>query len=152
MYSIIYATSVQHSNSQFLKTIVIIKHWLQPLCCTGYRCSLFCPQYSVPLNPLKNAFTCSCPGFPAPLIKEIAFSWCLFTKLCPTLQENPVFCSPPGPSVHGVSQARLLGWIFISFSKGSSQHRDQTHVSCIGWWILYRGATWETHLFSVQIK
>ena len=40
-------------------------------------------------------------------------------------------------SVHGISQARILEWVAISFSKGSSQPRDQIHVSCIGKWILY---------------
>ena len=34
-------------------------------------------------------------------------------------------CSPPGSSVHGVSQARVLEWVAISFSRGSSQPRDQ---------------------------
>ena len=41
-------------------------------------------------------------------------------------------CSPPGSSVHGTSQARLLEWPAISFSRGSSQPRDWTHVFCIG--------------------
>ena len=40
------------------------------------------------------------------------------------------------PSVHGISQARILEWVAISFSKGSSRPWDQTHVSCIGRWIL----------------
>ena len=35
-------------------------------------------------------------------------------------------CSPPGSSVHGVSQARILQWVVISFSRGSSRPRDQT--------------------------
>ena len=39
-------------------------------------------------------------------------------------------CSPLGSSVHGISQARMLEWVAISFSGGSSQPRDQTHVSC----------------------
>ena len=39
-----------------------------------------------------------------------------------------VDCSPPGPSVHGILQARILVWVFISSSKGSSQLRDQTHI------------------------
>ena len=43
-------------------------------------------------------------------------------------------CSPPGTSVHGISQARILEWVAISFSRGSSQSRDQTCVSCIGRW------------------
>ena len=38
-------------------------------------------------------------------------------------------CSPPGSSVRGTSQARILQWVAISFSRGSSRPRDQTHVS-----------------------
>ena len=44
---------------------------------------------------------------------------------------NPRDRSPHGSSVHGILQARILEWIAISFSKGSSQPRDHTHVSCI---------------------
>ena len=40
-------------------------------------------------------------------------------------------CSPPGSSGHGISQARMLEWIAISFSRGSSWLRDQTCISCI---------------------
>ena len=40
-------------------------------------------------------------------------------------------CSPPGFSVHGILQARILEWIDVSFSRGSSLSRDQTHISCI---------------------
>ena len=40
-------------------------------------------------------------------------------------------CSPPGSSVHGISQARILEWVAISFSRGSSQPRDRTHVFCL---------------------
>ena len=49
---------------------------------------------------------------------------------------NPRDCSPLGSSVHGTSQARILEWVTISFSRGSSFPRDQTWVSCIGRWIL----------------
>ena len=48
---------------------------------------------------------------------------------CPTLQ--PVDCSPPSSSVHGILQARILKWVAISFSRGSSQPRDRTQVSHI---------------------
>ena len=51
-------------------------------------------------------------------------------QLCPTLCD-PMDCSPPGFSVHGIFQARVLKWVTISFSKGSSQPRDWTWVSCI---------------------
>ena len=40
-------------------------------------------------------------------------------------------CSPPGSSVHGILQARILEWVAIPFSRGSLQPRDRTHVSCI---------------------
>ena len=44
---------------------------------------------------------------------------------------DPMDCSPPGFSVHGLSQARILEWVAISFSRWSSQPMDQTQVSCI---------------------
>ena len=44
---------------------------------------------------------------------------------------NPMAYSPPGSSIHGILQARILEWVAISFSRGSSQPRDWTHVSCI---------------------
>ena len=44
---------------------------------------------------------------------------------------NPLDCSLPGSSIHGIFQARLLEWIAISFSRRSSQPRDWTQVSCI---------------------
>ena len=48
---------------------------------------------------------------------------------CPTLCD-PVDCSLPGSSVHGILQARILEWVAISFSRGSSRPRN-TQVSCI---------------------
>ena len=57
----------------------------------------------------------------------------------PTLCD-PMDCSPPGSSVHGIFQARGLGWVAISSSRGSFQLRDRTWVSCglcIGRQILY---------------
>ena len=61
---------------------------------------------------------------------------------CPALC-NPKDCSPPGSSVHGISQPRILEWAAISFSKGSSWSRDWTHTSCIGRWILHLWAASE---------
>ena len=55
---------------------------------------------------------------------------------CPILC-NPVDCGPPGSSVHGISQARILEWIAISFSRGSSRPKGQTQVSYISRWLLY---------------
>ena len=44
---------------------------------------------------------------------------CLVAQLCPTLLD-PMDCSPPGSSVHGISQTRALEWVVISLSTGSS--------------------------------
>ena len=54
----------------------------------------------------------------------------LIAQLCLTLC-NPVDCSPPGSSVHGILQARILKWVTIPFSRGSSRSRHWTLVSCI---------------------
>ena len=71
---------------------------------------------------------------------------CSVIKLCPTLC-NPVDCSPPGSPVHGNFQARILEWVAISSSRGSSQPRDWTWVSClscIGRQICHHWAAWES--------
>ena len=65
---------------------------------------------------------------------RILFS--LVAQLCLTLYDL-MDCSPPGSSVHGVSQARILEWVAISSSGGSSRPRDCTHVSYTGRRILY---------------
>ena len=53
---------------------------------------------------------------------------------------DPKDCILPGSSVHGILQARMLEWVAIPFSRGSSPPRDQTHlsdVSCISRRVLY---------------
>ena len=58
---------------------------------------------------------------------------CMCAKLlqsCPTLC-NPIDYSPPGSTVHRILQARILGWVALSSSRGSSRPRDWTWVSCI---------------------
>ena len=54
----------------------------------------------------------------------------LIDQLCLTLF-NSMDCSPPGSSVHGILQARILEWVAIPFSRGSSGPIDETQVSCI---------------------
>ena len=53
--------------------------------------------------------------------------WVLVTLLCLTLP--PQDCSPPGPSVRGILQARIPEWVAIPSSRGSSQLRDRTQAS-----------------------
>ena len=78
---------------------------------------------------------------------------CLCAKLlhsCPTLC-NPVDCSLPGSSVHGIVQARILEWVAMPSSRGSSQLKDRIRVSCIfciDRQILYHWATWEAQSYD----
>ena len=58
------------------------------------------------------------------------------SNMCAIIQSymiicDPMNCAPPGSSVHGISQARILEWVAISSSRGSSQPRNQTCVSCV---------------------
>ena len=46
---------------------------------------------------------------------------------------NPMDCSPPGSSVHGILQARILEGVAIPFFRGSSPPRDRTHIFCRSW-------------------
>ena len=48
-----------------------------------------------------------------------------------TRQSYPTLCYPMDYTVHGILQARILEWVAFPFSRGSSQPRDQTQVSCI---------------------
>ena len=66
---------------------------------------------------------------------------------------RPMDCSPPGSSVHGIFQARILEWVAISSSRGSFWPRDWTHVSyvsCIGSRFLSIGTIWEA-LYIINI-
>ena len=57
-------------------------------------------------------------------------SLCLVSQSCLTLC-NPMDCSLPGSSVHGILQARILEWVSMPYSRGSFQPRDLTHISHI---------------------
>ena len=54
---------------------------------------------------------------------------CVYAQSCQTLHD-PVDCSPPGFSVHGVFHAKILEWVAISTSRGYSPPRARTQVSC----------------------
>ena len=72
---------------------------------------------------------------------------------CVCALSGPTLCdsmdgSPPGSSVHGIFQAKILEWAAISFSRGSSWPRNRTYVSCVsysGRRILYHCATWKAN-------
>ena len=75
-------------------------------------------------------------------------------QLCPTLCDL-MDCSPPGSSVHGILQARILEWVVISFSRGSSWPRDRICIPCIsctGRQIFYHCATWEAPMLLLILR
>ena len=74
----------------------------------------------------------------------------LSLKLCLTLCD-PMACSPPGSSVHGISLARTLVWTAISFSRRSSRPKDWPILSCIGRWVLCHRGPWETCSLAYDI-
>ena len=53
---------------------------------------------------------------------------------------DPMDCSLPVSSVHGISQAKTVEWDAIFYYRGSSKPKDQICISCIGRWILYHWA------------
>ena len=76
---------------------------------------------------------------------------CVHAQSCPTLC-NPMCCNLPGSSIHGIIPGRILEWVAISSSRGSSQPRDWTHVSCvsgIGRRVLYHWATGESYIWQI---
>ena len=66
----------------------------------------------------------------------LLFSHWVMPTLC-----DPMDCSPPNSSVHGILQVKILEWLAISFSRGSSYLRDRTCISCTSRQILH---SWPT--------
>ena len=138
---------------------LIFEHWQVKLWNIHWIYNLLSNMTISPLNQaaFSNLSLCLRPHLPSiyyPHCKEefLKCKWyfhCFLDQIqsfsCPTLC-NPMDCSLPGSSVHGISQARILKWVSISLSWGSFQPKDQSRiscVSCIGRKILYHCATWE---------
>ena len=79
----------------------------------------------LPRHFVISLHPCAHRQSPCPLLL-LLFSCQVMSDSC-----DPMDCSPPGSSVHGISQARILEWVAISFSRGSSRPRDWTCVSYI---------------------
>ena len=92
-----------------------------------------------------NFQKCPAPSFP-PLYLHM--KWGEVTQSLPTLCD-PMDCSLPGFSIHRFSQARIMEWVAISFSRGSSWPRDWTPVSCIIGRLL---TLWATREVLIYIK
>ena len=101
--------------------------------CQEPRCS---PLVLLPhpwLRGLRSFISCTIGFFTILTLSEwFCYLFCMcvlvvqsYLTLC-----DPMNCSPPSSSVHGTLQARILEWVAISFSRGSSWPRDWTQVSC----------------------
>ena len=93
---------------------------------------------SIKKKKKNSTWPCFCP--------HTCLRACSVAQLCPALCD-PMGYSPSDSCVHGISQARILEWVAISFSKWSSRSKNGTHfswVSSCGAQILYHYATWET--------
>ena len=78
------------------------------------------------------------PYYPKQVVKCVHA--CMLSHFSHVQLCNPMDCNPLGSSVQGVLQARILEWVAMPSSRGSSQPKDQTHISyssCIGRWVLY---------------
>ena len=76
---------------------------------------------------------------------------CLVAKSCLTLCD-PTDCNPPGSPVHGIFQVRILEWVAIPLSRGSSQPRDWSLVLCIVGRFFTIWATGEAHEMCYKSK
>ena len=79
---------------------------------------------------------------------KLWFCWSLW--VCPgtTWLCNSIDCSPPGSTVHGILQVRILEWITMPFFRGSSQPRDWTWVSCIAGRFFTIWASWKAYYMA----
>ena len=103
-------------------------------------------EWSVVLTSFNWAWLALCSR------KSYHYCFVLVTQSCLTLH-NAMDCSPPpGSSVHGILQAGILEWVAISCSRGSSQPRGWTLVSCIagGCFTVCKSNCW-TLLFDIRI-
>ena len=96
---------------------------------------------------LHISWVCVCVCVCVCIYTLTIYIWWWWLSLCHVQFFNPMACSPPGSSVHGIFQARILEWVAISFSRESSQPRDQTWVFCIVGGFFTHWATRKAHIY-----
>ena len=97
----------------------------------GSPCSPRDSQESSPIPQFKSINSSVLNFLYSPTLTSMCVCVCVcvceVAQSCPTLCD-PVDCSPPGSSIHEILQARILKWVAISFSRGSSRPRDRTQA------------------------
>ena len=125
---------------EFLRTVRVHGSITTPT--SGLAVWLFSPKkpYSESHRPLKSRNQQRQFSFTYVLVER---KW--YNALCSVAQSRPTLCDPvdcpPGSFVHGLLQTRILEWVATYSSRGSSQPRDWTCISCIGGQVLYHSAT-----------
>ena len=128
--------------------------WWQQWDLLSFKCLMatYCAEYhyiSILLYLVRQIFYTLCPFYswgnwrPRTRQKPCV---CMFSCSVMFHSFDHMNCSPQGSAVHGILQERILEWVAISFSRGSSQPRDQSQVSWVSYidrQILYHWATWE---------
>ena len=102
---------------------------------------------------LRNKVHSSKHEIPLPFVQLHLESRVVVVVLSPSCVQlfcDAMYYSLPGSSVHGIFQARILDCIATAFSRGSSQPRDRTWVSCIGRWFLYHWPIWEAQIIAIS--
>ena len=108
---------------------------------------LMCIHTQPGAEPTWKSLTMTVFSFPQPWAEArgslsiISLVKVLVTQSCPTLCD-PMNCTLPGSSIHEILQTRILEWVAIPFSRGSSQHRDQTQVFYFAGRFFLRGSLW----------
>ena len=112
----------------------------------SYSCQPLCGKdQSRRSKDLKAAVRTGSGSFISSQRSSLSLRMCMYVccakllQSCPSLCD-PMDCSPPGSTVHGILQVRILEWVAMPSSRRSSSPRDWTrvsYVSCIGRWVLY---------------
>ena len=110
-----------------------------PICCfLNTLGTLLFRAFAQTVPDVQNAFPPNiCLAYSTCTSSNCLDVFSLMSSCCLVSQSCLILCDPPGFSVHGISQARILEWVAVCFSRGSSRPRVQTQVACVGRWILY---------------
>ena len=123
-YCIAYSSTISLFQSQD------VSEWNCSLPSVSYCWWSFISAISHVLSLLQSVTLLASSLDAAPVCQLLHCTTALFSQSCLTLCD-PKDCSPPGSSVYGIFQARILEWVAISFSRRSSRPRDQARVFCV---------------------
>ena len=138
---IYFKCKVVYSKLLLFKKEVIQQESRLPYCTNPKDITHNYPSEWYPLELCNRAMLSG--GYILPDMSQLWIHLCMLHAKLPLLYLtlcDPMDCSPPGSSVHGILQARILEWVAMSSSKGSSQLRDRSwvsYLSCICRQVLY---------------